>query len=434
MILVTGANGFVGRALIERLLQEGFQVRALVRQPPPTGTPVASGLEYVIGDMRDAATLLAATRGATAVVHLAAAKSDEKDSLDINVGGARRLVVACRANGCERIINVSTISAKIPRKGLYGASKAQADEVFRQSALQVTTLLPSVIYGPDDRGVFGTIVRFIRKLPVVPVLGDGRWLSAPVHVADVAAVIVGSLRNARSAGSEYDIGGPELISFDELIDRIAACLGRSARKVHVPFALALAMARLLVLVPRAPITVSNVLGSNQSVSIDIAPARRDLGFAPRPLALGLAEAVTAAADQRNNVDRGKLAQESRQLGRYLLGCEPGAELIDRYVDARCRLRQAGELPTDTRWEFVQRHPWSLGFMDAAAGLLDRQSATRQHVLLMAAILEASPRHASHFLDAPAGKLAALTALAWQSVLSMGAIVVGLPLHFWARRQ
>ena len=123
--------------------------------------------------MRDECSLRQAVAQVAVVVHLAAAKSDEPDSEDVNVRGAERLMKVCQAAGCDRIINISTQSAEIARKGIYARTKSAAEKIFHNSDLQVTTLRPSVVYGEEESGVFGTVLKFVRRLPVVPVLGDG---------------------------------------------------------------------------------------------------------------------------------------------------------------------------------------------------------------------------------------------------------------------
>ncbi len=287
-ILVTGAAGFIGKRTVNRLLDRGWNVKAMVRTPGAAPFGSAAGLQVVYADIRDVVALTAALRNVAVVVHLAAAMADEKWSQDVNVGGAQRLVEACRAAGCRRIINLSSQAVKIPRKGIYARTKSEADRVFRESGRDVTTLLPSIVYGEEKKGVFGAVLKFVEKLPVVPVLGNGKWISAPVYVDDVTEAICRCIERDITIGKSYDLAGPGQISFDEFIDRIAVRRGLRRRKIHVPFGLALLAARVLAgLLPKPPITVSNVLGSNQDAEIDIGPARKDLDFDPIDFESGL---------------------------------------------------------------------------------------------------------------------------------------------------
>jgi NADH dehydrogenase len=236
--------------------------------------------------------LIDALEGCDAVVHLAVAKADEPFSYDVNVVGAKNIIAACFHCGVSRVVNMSTQSAKIPRKGLYGATKAMADQAFEASGLAVTTLRASVVYGPDLLGVFGQLVEAVRKLPVVPVIGNGKWRSRPVHVRDLCTAVEAVLECHAAVGQTYDLGGPDDVTFDQLIDAVSDLVGRSRPKLHVPYWLVLPMVRVLArMVARPPVTVSNVLGSNQNVEFDPLPLARDVGFAPMPLHDGLYEVL-----------------------------------------------------------------------------------------------------------------------------------------------
>jgi len=222
--------------------------------------------------------------GVSAVAHLAARKSDEPDSEAVNVGGTRALAEACRMAGVKRIVNVSTQSVKIRRQGIYARTKLEAERVLQASGLSVTTLRPSLVYGPDVTGVFARMLHFITSAPVVPVMGDGQWRSRPIHVRDVSRAVVACLENDRTIGAIYDLGGPDEVTFDEIVEAIAREVGVSPKKLHIPVPIALTLARILSrLTARSPVTVSNVLGSTQPTDCDVTAATRDLGVVPLPL-------------------------------------------------------------------------------------------------------------------------------------------------------
>jgi NADH dehydrogenase len=425
LIAVTGAGGFIGRYVVSHLLEQGWRVRAMVRECNAFDADLP--LDVVRADLRDAHAVTRALAGADAVVHLAAAKADEADSEQINVEGARHLIAACRLSGCRRIINVSTISTKIPRKGLYGRTKLAADRLFAESGLDVTTLLLSVVYDDARGGIPGVVLRTVERLPVVPVLGDGRWVSAPVHVEDVSAAISACLRTERTIGRTYDIGGPDQLIFDELVRTLARSVSRDPVVFHVPLPLALLLARALRLMPQPPVTVSNVLGSNQNVPIDIAPARVDFGFSPRRFRIsevrreGLGDARAASV----------IDAEGRLLARHLMGVDPAPELVERYEAACARLFLDENDPV---LAFVRRHGWALPLLDAAVGVMRPASGLRQRLVVMAAILEATPRHSPFFMAEPGGRAPLLAALALQAVRSSVACAVGIPLLLWVTAQ
>lgn len=290
-ILITGAAGFIGRRLAS-LLAERFAVRCLVRDLPRAKRLLPPAAELVRGDMTDAGSLAAAASGADAVVHFAALKSDEPDTVAVNVGGAVNLVAACKAAGVRRVINVGTQASRLARRGAYGESKAKADEIFAASGLDVTTLLPSLVYGKRDTGAFGKLARAAASSPVVPVIGDGTARFRPVHVDDVCAVVTGCLAEPRTIGRVYHVGGPDAITLNALIDLIGERLGRAPLKLHLPETAAMLIARLLAPARRPPLTISNVLGAVQSApDADYGEVFAELGLKPRSLADGLNDAL-----------------------------------------------------------------------------------------------------------------------------------------------
>jgi len=291
-ILITGGAGFIGRRLAA-LLVDRYSVRCLVRDAARAKGILPAAVELAQGDMTDPASLISAAAGVEAVVHLAAAKNDESDSLAVNVGGAVNLVAACKASGVRRVINVGTQAARLARRGAYGDTKAKSDEIFNTSGLEVTTLLPSLVYGPQDAGAFGKLARATASAPFVPVIGDGTVRFNPIHVDDLCRVIEGCLREPKTAGRAFNVGGSETVTLNALLDLIGARLGRQPLRVHLPERAAMLIARVLsAVMSSSPLSVSNVLGAVQSApSADYAAVFDVLGFKPRPLALGIKEAL-----------------------------------------------------------------------------------------------------------------------------------------------
>jgi NADH dehydrogenase len=291
-VLITGATGYIGRRLAA-LLAPKYAVRGLVRDVERAKGLLPSTVELVKGDMTNAASLDAAVFGAEAVVHLAALKSDEPGIVAVNVGGALNLAAACKAAGTRRVINIGSQASRMARRGDYGNTKAESDAILNASGLEVTTLLPSVVYGPNDPGVFGKLARVAAKSPVVPVIGDGKARYQPVHVDDLCAVIAGCLRDSRTAGKTYSVGGPEAITLEGLIDLVAKRQGVSPLKLHLPGPVAMTIASALSLVfASPPLSKSNVLGAIQSVpDADYTGIFAELGLKPRSLAAGLEDGI-----------------------------------------------------------------------------------------------------------------------------------------------
>jgi nucleoside-diphosphate-sugar epimerase len=296
-VLVTGGTGFIGSALVPRLVQAGYIPRLLVRSSPlpAPGPPV----EVVVGDVTDVEILRLALADATAVIHMAAATSagrlDPAVAYRVNVGVASALVEACRQTGA-RLIVLSTQHVYLPAPGLYGRTKRMADRIFLESGLPVTILRPSLVYGPGSRGVFVRLATLVRKLPVIPVIGPGQWRMRPLFLDDLVEIILGVLARPELAGRTYDVGGPDLVTYDEFLSAICAAIGRRCRTLHLPldvsFALAWTLERIL---PTPPLTTDNVRGAVRDAHCDPRAVERDLRPHLTPLTEGLKRSGLASS-------------------------------------------------------------------------------------------------------------------------------------------
>jgi NADH dehydrogenase len=295
-VLVTGGTGFLGSALVPALLAAGHRPRVFARRAPASSP---AGVEVAIGDLEDAGSLTAAVEGVDAVVHLGAATSagriDPTRAYRVNVGGASALLGACRAAGCRRIVAMSTQHVHLARPGVYGRTKRIADLLFADSGLDVTLLRPSLVYGPGRRGVFVKLQGLVRKLPVIPVVGPGRWRLRPLFLPDLIAIVLETLRRPELAGRSYDVGGPDLVSYDEFLEAICAALGRPCRRVHLPLSLSFALAWTLErTLANPPLTVENVHGAKVEAPCDLTALVRDFKPALTPLGAGLRQTLVAA--------------------------------------------------------------------------------------------------------------------------------------------
>ncbi len=296
-VVVTGASGFIGTALVPRLLAAGHLPRLVMRRlpVPPPDPPV----EVVRGDLTSPESLRVALAGAGAVVHLGAATSagrlDPALAYRVNVGGATALIEACRAAGCRRVVVLSTQHVYLPRCGTYGRTKRIADVLFADSGLDVTILRPSLVYGPGSRGVFVKLATFVRGLPVMPVIGPGTWHLRPVYLDDLVELIVQTLARPEVSGRTYDVGGPERITYNGFLGAICAALGRPCRRVHIPIGVGFAMAWILErALANPPLTMDNVYGSLLDVPCDLKALLRDFRPTLTPLAVGLHRTLVEA--------------------------------------------------------------------------------------------------------------------------------------------
>jgi nucleoside-diphosphate-sugar epimerase len=288
-VLVTGATGFIGTALVPSLVSAGHVPRLLVRRP--LASAPAPPVEVVVGDVADPATLRAAARDVTAIVHLAAATSagrlDPATAYRVNVGAASALVEASRESGAH-VVPMSTQHVYLPEPGLYGRTKRMADRILLDSGVPATILRPSLVYGPGTSGVFVRLAGLVRRLPVIPVIGPGTWRMRPLFLDDLVRVILEVAFRPDLAGRTYDVGGPDLVTYDEFLSAICAAVGRRCRRLHLPLGLSYGLAWTLErLLPRPPLTTDNVRGAQRDAHCDPRPLERDLRPRLTPLVEGL---------------------------------------------------------------------------------------------------------------------------------------------------
>ncbi len=235
MILVTGATGTVGTALLPQLLAAREVVRALVRDPRRLGAQRVN-VQLTFGDLGQPQALRHAMRGVDTVIHLAAAIRDQEDRRveEINGLGTLRLLQAAESAGVSRFVFFSAIGATSHQRTRFFRSKALAERAVAESPIPSTIFAPSIIYDPHDPWV--TVQRRLALLPVLPVSGTGRALYQPLCADDVAACVVNAL--ARRNGDErLELAGPEVLSYELIALLIARSAGRPRPVLHIPLPL-----------------------------------------------------------------------------------------------------------------------------------------------------------------------------------------------------
>ena len=273
-ILVTGSTGFIGRRVVHALRAENREVRALVRRPERAARVASLGAEMVTGDVTDPASLRAAAEGCTHVVHLVAIlRGRPGDFQRLMIDGFRNVLAAAKAAGVQRVVLMSALGGGEPTGAHvpYFAAKWQEEHDLADSGLEHVIFRPSFVFGPDQ-GALPLFVGQVRALPVVPVVGDGSQRCQPIWVDDVAAYVARSIDLPEAANRAFDLGGPDIVTFDELYLRIAAALGKRRRLVHIPLGVARAGAMLTERLPGSPVSVDQVkmLGGPDNVVSDTA--------------------------------------------------------------------------------------------------------------------------------------------------------------------
>jgi NADH dehydrogenase len=236
MILVTGATGVVGKALLPQLLADGHQVRALVRDPRRLGAQRVN-VQLALVDLADPHGLRHAVRGCDTVIHLAAAIRDQPPRRveEINGLGTLRLLRAAERAGAKRFLFFSALGATEFQRTRFFRSKALAEEAVLEADLDGAVFAPSIVYDRDDPWV--TLMRRLALLPMLPISGDGDALYQPIWAHDVARAVVGWLGDDSGEGGLRELAGPEVLSYDDMARTIAASAGRPRPLLHVPLPL-----------------------------------------------------------------------------------------------------------------------------------------------------------------------------------------------------
>jgi uncharacterized protein YbjT (DUF2867 family) len=240
MILVTGATGTVGKALVPKLIDGGEEVRVLVRDPRKLGrlrvdVRIALGDLVDLGDPRVARGAL---RGVDTVVHLAAAIRDQPAAPveEINGLATARLLRAAETSGVPRFVFFSAIGASEVQRTRFFRAKALAERAVLESDLDATVFAPSIVYDRDDPWM--TTMRRLTLLPAVPISGEGRSAFEPIWAEDVARCVVAALDGGNGDGSRrLELAGPQQLTYDEIARLIARASGRERPLVHVPLGL-----------------------------------------------------------------------------------------------------------------------------------------------------------------------------------------------------
>jgi NADH dehydrogenase len=244
MLLLTGATGVVGSALLRRLVGEGEQVRCLVRDPRRLGAQRVR-VQIALGDLTDPPSFRNALRGVRTVVHLAASIRDQPQGSieELNGIATWRMVEAAERAGVERFVFFSTLDASTHHRARFFRAKALAEQAVEDAALESVVFAPSIVYAPGDPWL--SLLERLALLPVMPVSGRGRAQYQPIWAEDVADCVMAALRSPSPAGAtsgngagaantRFELAGPETLSHNDLVRIVLRSLGRSRPLLHVP--------------------------------------------------------------------------------------------------------------------------------------------------------------------------------------------------------
>ena len=287
---VFGGSGFLGRYAVKRLAEAGARVVAAVRHPERAGFLKPMGavgqIAPVAADIGDAAAVAAALRGSDLAVNLVGilAGSRRRSFAAIHVDGARRVAEAAAAAGATRLVHVSALGADAASPSAYARSKAAGEAAVRAAFPGAVILRPGVLVGPEDR-FLNRFAALARVVPALPLVHGGRTRMQPVYVRDAAEALASAATHPDAAGRTYELGGPTVYSFRELLEYTLATTGRRALLMPLPEWLLALKARVFELLPEPPLTRDQIalLRRDNVVSDGEVGRFGDLGVEPAPL-------------------------------------------------------------------------------------------------------------------------------------------------------
>jgi uncharacterized protein YbjT (DUF2867 family) len=231
-VLVTGGTGFVGPHVVRAIQDAGHDVRALVRRGS------VPGAERAEGDMTDAESLRRAAQGVDAVVHLVAIRQGKQEQFQrVMVDGTHDLLAAAREAGVAHFVHMSALGTSEETKDLvpYYRAKWLQEGLVRESGLEHVIFRPSFVFGKDG-GIIPTFRKLAKVAPVTPIIGSGRQRIQPIWVDDVAAYFARALAKPEAKNRTFELGGPDIVSWDEFWMRLKRALGVRRPSLHVPMA------------------------------------------------------------------------------------------------------------------------------------------------------------------------------------------------------
>ncbi|MCK6578165.1 MAG: NAD(P)H-binding protein [Anaerolineae bacterium] len=286
MILVTGATGFIGRHLVTRLLMEGRRVRCLLDERHAAHLPWQMPPEIVTGSLFDEETAFKAVSGAHVVIHLESAQwwGRPRDLERVELNGARALITAARSARVGRIITVSHLGASPSAAYALLRYKGLVEEAVRTSGLAYTILRSGILFGEDDAFI-NHIAMQIHATPLVYLVpGQGEVVLHPLYVEDMVSALVGSLSAIDTVDAVIEIGGPEYITFADLIRTVMRVSGTSRMTLSVPpYLLRWAAGFYGRVLPRALVTPQWFDLIATSKTAHLGNIYRYFGFQPRRL-------------------------------------------------------------------------------------------------------------------------------------------------------
>jgi uncharacterized protein YbjT (DUF2867 family) len=262
LVTIFGGSGFLGRHVVRALAKLGYRIRVAVRRPELAGHLQPLGrvgqIHAVQANLRYQGSVEAAVRDADLVINLVGIlfERGRQRFESVHAFGAEAVALAAAAFGA-RLIHVSALGADARSPSLYARSKAMGESLVLAAVPSAVILRPSILFGPED-AFFNRFAAMARFSPALPLIGGGHTRFQPVFAGDVASAAVAAIEGQARDGATYELGGPEVKSFKELMEFVLATIARKRLLVPIPFGVARLQASLLQLLPKPLLTTDQV--------------------------------------------------------------------------------------------------------------------------------------------------------------------------------
>lgn len=289
LVTVFGGSGFLGRYVVRALAQREYRIRVAVRRPELANYLLPIGrvgqIQLVKANVTNADAITSALKGASAAVNLVGVlqESGRQRFAALHAEAAGTIAGTAKRLGVEQLVHISALGAAPSAAALYARTKAEGETRVRQAFPEATILRPSIVFGAEDN-FFNRFAGMAQSSPVLPLIGGGKTRFQPVFVGDVAKAVQICLKEPASRSRTYELGGPAIFSFRELMEIVLRETGRRRWLMPVPFSVAGLMGSVLGIVPNAPLTADQVrLLKTDNIVAPGAAGFDDLGLEPQPL-------------------------------------------------------------------------------------------------------------------------------------------------------
>lgn len=276
----------MGRNIVSKLIQEGQQVRCLVRKTSNRKILESMSVEFYEGNILDLRSLEGALRGVEVVINLVGIIRELPPAVTfekIHAEGTSNVVASSVRAGIKKFIQMSAMGTRPDARSRYHATKWLGELAVKSSGLPYVIFRPSIICGKDDEFVnmFAKLIRQTWPLPFLGVIGPGQTRMQPIYVGDVAYCFAKAALDPNIVNKTYELGGPEKLTINEILDIIMKVLGAGRVKLHIPMTVAWSMAYLMEKTSSKPmLTREQLIMLQEDNTGDIMPMKKDFGLAP----------------------------------------------------------------------------------------------------------------------------------------------------------